>query len=461
MKLNRFFVAALAATTLFASCTKDQGGNGDNSANAGENAKLTIKLVSDQSTPGSRATGSNVIDDDKAIKEYVAIAVGKNDVIMGSVASSSHTDAVLETTTAATRVLVISNLNGALVDPGTSKLYSTITNVGKLALEIEAAIDLSKTDNTATLTNVANSVWSAGEEAVTWPDEPSGDAYKTDITVNIRPVAAKINLTVKLDSKYNAWDITIPGDIDPVTHGKKGNFRFEGTDAGVLLLNAVSKTKFFGAKAFETYTDVAYPWLVPSPKAYYSGMDISSPEFVNNHLTEPKPFLKNAFTDHTKVTTSYHYYIFENDADKAADFPTIVTLKGTWGMDLDVENEEHFLGTFAAGEKEAIAAALAPRDVYFPIHMTSLDAGAYFTPGDETFYGKGVQRGKRYDVTIELSDKMFTGDYEFPSLPITKPIVPPVVPPGTEDPTGEIVKGILNVTVTVEDWVPMNIEKVW
>lgn len=434
MKLNKFFIAALAAMTMF-SCSKEQGGT-DNPVAAGQKAKLTVSVANE----GTKAIGQNEGNTDRDVANFVAIAVDANGVIVGSGVGTSALSASFETTTAAKKLLVISNLNSKLVTGGESVIKSTITNMQALTAILDAT-DLAN-GTAATIDGTPNSVWSAGEETITWSGDLStaGDAYEENVSVSIRPVAAKISLKVTVPAKYGATP---------------GNFRFvDANGDGIMALNAVSNTKFFGAKAFSSYTDAAYPWLVPAVKSYYSGMDISSAtDYVHNNANTVKAFLKDNFDGPANGTseTYYNYYIFENDADKATDHATIVTLRGTWGMSLIDAN---FDAGVTEAQKAEITEVLKERAVYFAVHLTSLDAGK-----DVANYGKGVQRGKCYKVAINLTDNVFTDDYKFPDLPITGPVVPPVTPP--TDPTEEITKANINVTVTVENWTGVDIGKQW
>lgn len=452
MKINKLFLAAIAATTFLASCSNDQEPNGiDNIAEEGQKAKLTIQLLTEQSTTEVRATGANIGNEDRNIGNYVAIVLDKQNEIIASAASTSSAGiSDLVTTTAANRVLVISNLNSSLVIG--SELNSDLTNLTKLAREINDVVDLSSGSDpsyTAALNGDAATVWSAGETTFTWDRTSfSGDGYHKNVPVVIRPVPAKINLSVTVDPKYDT--------------AADGNFKMAGANEGIWVLNAVSKTKFFGDKAFESYVDAYYPWLVLTPKAYYSAANMvkADTEYEFGHSNSAtRNFLQNGYM-YSSSAKEYNYYVFENDADKDEDYPTIVTLKGTWGRDI-TDAEFTNAGVTDETQKADLREKLKPRDVFFPIHMTSRDAGGNFTSGIESTYGKGVQRGKDYRVILRLSEKVFTGDHKFPGTLTPEDVIDPPVPPGTDDPTIEIVKGYLNVTVTVENWVPMAIEKKW
>ncbi len=166
----------------------------------------------------------------------------------------------------------------------------------------------------------------------------------------------------------------------------------------VAVLNAGGTSKLFGTS------------LYPSTMKYYSGIDNSSSGFshwpaVANYSVESS--MINAIPADPE-STKFYYYVFENGATTANAFPTIVTLIGEFD-----------------GKK-----------VYYPVHLAPYEQ---FLAGGTTT-ATSVVRGKSYNIVITLS-------------------VDPTKPGGTTDPTNPIIDATVNVSVTLNDWDPVNLGK--
>lgn len=464
-------MAALAVAMIFSACNNEEIDRGGNT-NQGEAATLKVSIA--PITP--RATGSNPgsnTADMLPVNEGIIIVFDDNNSVIGSaVVGNPVGSTAVETTTKATRVLVVTNLNSLLTTGGV--LNTSITTLTQVNEAVVAGVRLTGTagPSGATASNlvvlagdVAVGSWVAGAPGVTI--DTDGIAQKT-VNLAIRPVSSKLDVNVTLGSAFQSATV-IEGGLSP------GLLRFKSND-GVRVLNAVSQTGVIGATSFANYIPAGFPWLVPNPKSFYSGM--STADFVHNSAGMVQTFLADNMANAAAGSHPFHYYLFENDAEAATLFPTILVVQATWGWDVNVGSPTASIagddfGDFdpfanASGAafldyatRVAVAAQLAEKKIYLNVHMTSAGAGA-LTTGGAAEYGAGIQRGKAYEMSLTLSNSMIEvgGDYWFPDLPIVDyPVIPPT--PGPTDPTDEETDANLTVVVTVVNWVPVAIDKEW
>lgn len=168
----------------------------------------------------------------------------------------------------------------------------------------------------------------------------------------------------------------------------------------VAVLNGGAKSKLFGTS------------LAPATMKYYSAFANSAPSFAY------WPAVADCTVDAIMTdaiaaddfTTKYYYYVFENPATTAAAFPTIVTLVGEFD-----------------GDK-----------VYYPVHL------APYEQLTGTTTATSVVRGKSYNIKITLAVDPTIGGGD---------------PGGTDDPTNPVVDALVNISVDVNDWVAVPLEK--
>ncbi|MDR0333655.1 MAG: hypothetical protein LBI15_09350 [Dysgonamonadaceae bacterium] len=472
---SKFFMAALAVAMIFSACNTEEIDNGGNTIGQGEAATLKVSIAPITPRAGGANPGSNTTDM-LPVSEATIIVFDANDDVIGSAVVSSNpvggSGTAVETTTNATRVLVVTNLNGLLTTGGA--LNTSLTNLAQVNERVVDQVRLAGTAGPTGATStslvvlagdVAVGSWAAGTPGVTI--DPDGTANKS-VNLAIRPISSKLDVNVTLGSAFQSATV-IEGGSSP------GLLRFKSTD-GVRILNAVSQTKVIGATPFANYTPAGFPWLVPNPKAYFQGMNTSG--FVHNAGGTVQTFLADPMANAAAGSYPFHYYLFENDAEVATLFPTILVVQATWGWDVNVGSPTAVaagddFGDFdpfanASGAafldyatRVAVAAQLAEKKINLNVHMTSAIAGA-LTTGGVTEYGAGIQRGKAYGMNLTLSNDMIDvgGDYWFPDLPIVDyPVLPPT--PGPTDPTDEETDANLTVVVTVQNWVPVTIDKEW
>lgn len=107
----------------------------------------------------------------------------------------------------------------------------------------------------------------------------------------------------------------------------------------------------------------------------------------------------------------YYYYVFENNATTAATFPTIVTLIGT--------KED---GTV----------------VYWPVHLAPYES---WEAGSSTITSAGITRGNSYDICIRLTGDATNGGNS------------------TDDPTKPIVNELIEISITINPWILVTLDK--
>ncbi len=168
----------------------------------------------------------------------------------------------------------------------------------------------------------------------------------------------------------------------------------------VAIVNGGAQSKIFGTS------------LAPATMEYYSGFDNPTP---GDFAYWPADYSVDAImTDAIAAddfTTKYYYYVFENPATTAAAFPTIVTIVG------EFDGEE----------------------VYYPVHLAPYEQ---FDTGTTT--ATSVERGNSYDIKITLSVDPTIGGGD---------------PGGTDDPTNPVVNAFVNISVDLNDWIPVPLVK--
>lgn len=284
--MKKFFLAVLAATTLFASCSKET----NNNTVVEEKAQLTIGIAS------TRATGTLEDNSDNTIGCFKAFvfAGDRLQAIMTSANGAAVTENA-KVTTAATDVYVIANANTntvlAGVTEGTTSKSAFLALVGNL---------LSGTAGSRTLAALENGkVWASGSATLT-PASFTGATNAAALTVSVAPVAARINVTV---------------DDQRTSKTATGAYAIED----VKVLNVVGDTRFIAG----TYT----------PIFWYTGFTDG-----DNPTATVETYLSNAYNN----TLGHRFYAFEN---ASTTYPTIVTLVASNGT-----NTRYFPVHFTASD---------------------------------------------------------------------------------------------------------------
>lgn len=181
MKTNRFFIAALAAMTLFASCSKEQVTTDP----TGEKAKLSIIF----DNPVVEGTKAYDVTTETAIKTATIIVLNGESIadkipVTNPADITAGTTKEYDVTTAATKVIVVANAD-----------LSTSTATNLTALKKELASLETMTDNLSVNGFYASGTsstldWSAAGTA------SNGTSKKVTTTVTCKLLSAKLNVKV-------------------------------------------------------------------------------------------------------------------------------------------------------------------------------------------------------------------------------------------------------------------------
>ena len=350
MKKILFAIASIAL--IFSACSNDDNLSG----NPAEGQKAVLNIAINAPVMGTRATSALTAD---AVTNFTAFVINADGNIQATFTSADGTALTDQpVTTLAKQVYVVANAPTGL----------TATTKTELEAKLIDLLGTQFTSRTAT---------GQTDTDLNFVQDVSGN-YKATASVALKFVAARV--TVKIVNGMTGYNAA---NID-------GNLVLNH----VALLNVMKESKLFGTS------------LVPATKSFYTGL---TPVDKDNWPTAPveKDELKDAIAANDFDAT-YHYYVFENDAKLANEFPTIVAIEGTFKKD----------------------------KIYFPIHLAPYEN---WTTGATN---ASVERGKSYDITVTLK-------------------VDPTNPGGgsTPDPTDPVVTASVDISVTLTDWEPVVLGK--
>ena len=361
MKKVNFFamLAAAALMTGGSSCSNDDNVGDGGPEGQGKSASLTISIQN----PGTRATGPGAAaGSDNVVSNFSMFVIDGN----GNVGWKQHvtnpsTIPTMTVTTDAKEVYVIANAG--------DKTSAYTTKAGLLAA-------------TEALDSQTGGRWATGDVVIAASDwTTSGGVTTVNKALTLNFIAARIQVTV--NNQMTGYDGSNGTVLD-----------------NVAVLNANSTSLLFGASLVPSSGEVLQSGVVLSGVANWpSSVTVATNSLVDNY--------NNAAT--FPGTQDFCYYVYENEATTAAQFPTIVTV----------------IGTDADGNA-----------VYFPVHLA---AHENFTQGSMT---TGVVRGKSYNIGIILKGDATTGNGG-----------------GGTDPTLPVTSASLDVTISINDWIPVALEK--
>ena len=374
MKKKNLFtmlVAAIALTFGTSSCSNDDDAS---FPVEGEKAMLSIEL---DAPTLSRASGTIPTD---AVGNYTVFITDKSTgdintawTTYNSTGAALTGDKALGVTTNAQDVYIVANAGD---------LSSITTLAGLKAYKA----DLNGTGAQSSATNR----WATGKTAtaLNFTNGGSGE-YKATATVALTFIAARLTVTVE-----NAM----------TNYGAAGSLTLNS----LAVLNARGESLLFPA----TGTSLI-PAAYSSGKKFYTGYDKPSAETWSFWPTAGTYTLAAArLLDALNLaapTTTYYYYVFENDAATANASPTIVTITG---KDKDSKN------------------------LYWPVHLASYEQ---WKAGSGSV--SSITRGKSYNIHIKLTGDATKGGG------------------GTTDPTNPVVNGKVEVSVTLTGWDPVVLNK--
>jgi hypothetical protein len=383
--MKKIFLAVLTAVAIVSCSTTD---NEPLNEVPGGKAFLNV-AISTPSTTRAKGTTEAPVAPDK-ISNFSVFVTDQTDEIKWTAYSATGGNLVathaLEVSTQAKNVYVVANAGD---------LTSTITTMAQLT---SAIIDLNA--STTILGSQKDARWATGSTSAPIHFEQAGaNSFNADAEVILTFVAARITVKVvaakKMLASYN------PAAVD-------GSLVLEK----VVVLNARGQSKIFGSSLIPTYA--------PN-KMFYEGMANDDFEYfpATGNYTYDASSTATLLSDGITAgdfSTTYTYYVFENNAVTAATFPTIITIVGKYGV----------------GDKRA--------SIYFPVHLAP-----YEQIGNTV---SGITRGKSYDITITLSGdpKISGGDY-------------PGGTGGTDDPTSPVILANVDITMKLTDWVGVTLGK--
>jgi hypothetical protein len=382
-------LATIAYTVSLASCSKDNGGE--------QTAERAVLNIGVSAPANSRAAGSTAAPTppEDAVGNFTVFVTDQSGAIQWRGHQTGAEPLEVEVTTAAKEVYVVANAGN---------LSSVITTMADLNNYIA---DLNGAETGATLVagkQTANR-WSTGKGTVSAFTQ-SGSTFRATATVPLTFIAARITLKIGAIANYAA-----------------------GADDGSLVLNSVAVLNARGqSKLFPASSETSLiPASYSANKKFYEGLADGDAHLTAGFAYYPA---SGTFTDVSATTSfltdaipadfsgqTFYYYVFENDAATAEQFPTIVTIKGTYDG----------------------------RPIYFPVHLAPYEQ---FTSGSDSF-GGSVTRGKSYDITVTLKgDPRFAQGRAYPGLT-----------GGVDDPTEPLVDATVEVTINTPDWEPVTLGK--
>ena len=371
--MKKFLYAAMAATVLFASCAKDGNEGGANNGGPAEEAKLSINI----DAPASRAQGT-VPGNDNTVANFTVFITDKSTgdinpawTTYSSTGTNLTGNDAISVTTNAADVYVLANA-------GDQSAITTLANLTSFKADLNGT-----GSQTATR-------WASGKTASALSFTQSGSNWSASTTVTLQFIAARITVTV---------------DNQMTGYGGAGSLTLND----VAIMNARGESLLFPASGTS---------LIPATytlgKKFYQGLaNPASPDNFANYpattdYTMASVLLSDNLVSPIVATDTYYYYVFENDAAAATDFPTIITLVGVDG------NSD---------------------PLYWPVHLTGYEQWA--AAPSAAF----ITRGHSYNVNIKLTGDATNGGG------------------GTTDPTKPVVTASVEVSVSITDWIPVPLEK--
>ncbi|MDR0421447.1 MAG: hypothetical protein LBH72_00340 [Proteiniphilum sp.] len=334
----------------------------------------------------TRAAGKNLPSDDK-VENFKAFAVNGDGTLVSGY-SGDGKELTKET--------------GLMVNTRARRVY-VIANAGDIELENETAVKNYIADLASKKGGLQKSArWATGSAELKPGDfKQSGSNFVASVNVQLTFIAARITVKIKSSGEMAEY------------------YEHLGNDSSlflqkVVVLNAGGKSKLFGK------SNLPGESLIPEAsfgKLYYEGMGKPDPSFIypadDNYTVDEELF---SDTVDGKFADTYCYYVFENNAKTADEFPTIVLIKGTY----------------------------AKRPIYFPVHLAS-----YENWGSAASNPEFITRGKSYEITITLKgDPRFKEGGEYPGST-----------GGTDDPTKPVVSSRIDVSLTLNEWVAVTLDK--
>lgn len=238
--------------------------------------------------------------------------------------------------------------------------------------------------------------WATGNSALSFTYNATDKVYEDSVNLELQFIAARITLSVN-----NIMTGYTGDDSDGTVFLDK-----------VYVLNARGESLLFPGTGTS---------LIPSSYTagwkFLSGLASSAAtSFANWPLAaDLTDGYANLITDYSWVSgtpvSSYYFYVYESDSVTPDTFPTIITLAG-----IDTNGDP----------------------VYFPAHLAPYEEWTSTTTDSVA----SVKRGHSYNITMNLKGDATSGGGG-----------------GTPDPTDPVTKATVEITISIDDWVPVTLGK--
>jgi hypothetical protein len=383
--MKHSFLTALAAVFIFSSCaTKDEG-----TTEKGERAILKINV---QGT--LPATKAYVNDENVATINNVTVFIFNIDGALAEIKGELSPPSSPSTDNPAYLYADLSQVSQPYFEVDVTTTAAKVVVIGNLGSNNEASGDIdsrfnnvnSEDDLYAMLLNVDNAnarVLLSGTSAIDWTVggaeiDVDGNLI-TDVSVVLKPISAKLNVAVNLDSYKNFWNSTPQSGVSSTS---------ATTFSSVSVLYSAAYTHYFAdgsSKPFSPTTNEIATFFQTNKPAYYSGLSswtdaYGNVGFVSKVSTQPGTitltsgsfyYLNTPYSNNDVFQETF--YVFPSRESPY----TIVTLAGEFDSD-------------GAGGED-------PIPVYFPVHFSGIDIDK-----NSTFIPK-LENGKLYTVTLTLT----------------------------------------------------------
>lgn len=375
--MKKLIFAAMAVMFLFTSCEK---GSEVQPEPQGESAMLNISIQS----PAMNRVAGNVLPTDVVENYSVFITDHTGEIIWKTYNGTSEKLENFEVTTNAQDVYIVANAG------------NITTNITSMQDLNDYIADLNGEGIQATAANR----WATGKTESKLEFKQEGEKFTADAKIILRFIAARITVNI----------INEIEDYNPELND--GSLILEK----VAVLNARGASHLFGESLIPEDTKLVSPKF--NGKKFYTGIKNPDDPYKFEYFPEDdkctvtESLLADNITKDSKLNeTKFYYYVFENNANTANVFPTIVT----------------------------IVAKSKGKTIYYPVHLTKnakwdkeIENGTEF-----------IKRGHSYNITIKLTMKQKPNEDHG----------------GSSDPTLPISNAFVNITVELSDWIPVTLEK--
>jgi hypothetical protein len=433
MRINKFFAAALAATAVLASCSKEAPGNVGN----GEVKKAAIRFTLKGSAM-TRALSGTELDDTKlgvGINDVTIFVIGNSDAVIsrefftlsdleGRVGNTKGTTPEITTTTDAKYIIAVGNTGGTTIN---SKLSAatTLNDLKKIVFTLNEAVVLTPGGGAETSDYQRIMVHGQSDNFAFTGTTTDGDPL-ANASVTLYPIPARLNVTVLNRMKDTG---TTAGWADGYVKIEK-----------VAVLYSANNT--FAVPTVSTDEDdrddhTQYSYVVPqtgityTPVNYYvSGFDPTETTTPTMEGDDWEQLMNGTDAMNVVATGAPLTYLSRTYTTSGPGTPLTSTnyiagndFQGTfYALPGNAYGKEPIIAIVGQYDADGAAGTGLPQRWYWTIKMSSTDAGQL------------LLNGRMYNVKLTLNGDMKSGGG------------------GNEDPEKEIIKSFVEVEVTAGGW---------